>query len=57
MDTLNIFLLVLAGVFLLWQVLLGVGAVVAIARGHKVTNLGFGPGILFVVFLALGLFL
>lgn len=57
MDTINIFLLVIAGVFLLWQVLIGVGAVVIIARGHKVTEVGFAPGILFVVFLALGLFL
>lgn len=57
MDPLNIFFLVLAGVALLWQVGLGVAALVIVSKGGRVTKFGIGPGVLFLVFLALGLFL
>jgi hypothetical protein len=57
MDTVNIFFLILAGAAAVWQILLGLGAVMIIAKGGRVTGFGIGPGIGFVVFLALGLFL
>lgn len=57
MDPLNIFFLVLALVAFVWQAGLGFAALVVISRGGRVTAFGVGPGILFVVFLALGLFL
>ena len=55
MDTLNIFFLVISGAMLLWQIGLGAAALAIIARGGRVTSFGIGPGIGFVIFLALGL--
>jgi hypothetical protein len=56
MDPLNIFLLVLAGCFLLWEIGIGIAAIAIIAKGGRITAFGIGPGVLFIIFLALGLF-
>ncbi len=50
-----IFLLILAGAALIWQVIIGIGAMIIVTKGGRVTTFGILPGILFVIFLALGL--
>jgi hypothetical protein len=49
MTELIAILWLLAGVFAIWQIGIGIGAIAIIARGDRVTTFGVGPGILAVI--------
>jgi len=43
MSNLQLILLALIVVGVVWQLILGIGAMVLITKGHKVTTMGLGP--------------
>lgn len=49
MSTVTLILFLLAGVFAIWQIGLGIAAIAILRAGNRVTSIGAGPGAVAII--------